>query len=62
MPAEDVGGYEPVISGGCEHLLPINDGVHEATPTCACDPLQARNVRGASNLPTFLHRSVAPPL
>lgn len=62
MPAEDVGGYDPVIHEGVEHLFPINDGAHTPLSTCPCDPLRAVNVRGGSGLPTWLHRVMAPPL
>lgn len=60
MPAEDVGGYEPVVHGEQEHLVPIGDGQHQYRSTCPCGPLQAVNVRGATSLPTWLHRSLTP--
>lgn len=62
MPAEDTGGYEVIQNEGVEHLIPENDGIHEALSTCPCEPMQARNVQGPSRLPTYLHRSLPAPL
>lgn len=59
VPAEDVGGYDPVIHAETEHLIPVGETGHEPLSTCACEPLRAQNVRGGTNLPTWLHRTLA---
>lgn len=59
---EDASGYRAVVTDHQEHLIPVPDGIHDLLSTCSCGPLQARNVRGASGLPTWYHRSMAPPL
>lgn len=62
-PPVDTGGYDVVQLEGVDHLIPEMDGVHEALSTCACDPIQAQNVRGPNgNVPTWLHRSIPSPL
>lgn len=61
MPAEDVGGYDPIVHDETEHLVPVGDPEHRYASTCPCGPLQAQNVRGATRLPTWLHRSLVAP-
>ena len=56
---EIAGHYEVVITDAQEHLVPDGER-HDPASTCACGPLQARNVRGGSGLPTWLHRALAP--
>lgn len=56
MPAEDVGGYTPIIEGDVEHFVPSEetDAGHRMSLLCPCGPLMVRNVKG------LLHRTLSP--